>query len=298
MRFTNRTSGLLWIVLAAVLWGTIGVATRGLYATTSINALTISTMRLTIAAPLLLMLGWGKLRQRARTTRRRDWGLMLLSGALTAVYQSAYIASIAYAGVTITTLIAICTAPLLVSAFAIITGREPMRRSTGLALVLGLVGVVLVVGLEPERALSQQAGIGVLLAFVSGLGYGIVILLGRSLTARVHPLHITGVSFSAGAVLLLLFTLVSGQFVLSNTPLSWLLLVYLGAVPTALSYSLFVSGMRSTPATVASIIALLDPVTAALLAALLFGERLTALGIIGAGLLLLALLVLSRRTDR
>jgi len=74
----------------------------------------------------------------------------------------------------------------------------------------------------------------------------------------------------------------------------WLLLLYLGAVPTALGYGLFVAGMKTTQATIAGIITLLEPVTAAVLAAILFGERLTALGIFGAVLLLGAILVLAR----
>jgi len=75
----------------------------------------------------------------------------------------------------------------------------------------------------------------------------------------------------------------------------WGLLLFLGVVPTALAYSLFLNGARSVPASVASIAALIDPVTAAVLAALLFGESLSLEGWVGAGLLLASIAWLSRR---
>jgi DME family drug/metabolite transporter len=68
----------------------------------------------------------------------------------------------------------------------------------------------------------------------------------------------------------------------------------MGCIPTALAYVLFQSGMRSTPATLTSILTLCEPLTAAVLAWLLFGERLSPLGIVGALLLLGTILLLAR----
>jgi DME family drug/metabolite transporter len=69
-------------------------------------------------------------------------------------------------------------------------------------------------------------------------------------------------------------------------------LLYLGLVPTALAYWLFLNGLRHTPATTASILTLAEPLTSTVLAALLFGERLAPLGLLGAALLLAAMGVL------
>ena len=43
------------------------------------------------------------------------------------------------------------------------------------------------------------------------------------------------------------------------TLLGGLLLLYLGCIPTALAYVLFQAGMRSTPATLTSILTLAEP---------------------------------------
>lgn len=76
----------------------------------------------------------------------------------------------------------------------------------------------------------------------------------------------------------------------------WPLFLYLGLIPTALAYGLYAVGLRRTPATLAGIVTLLEPLTASTLGVLLFGERLGVAGTFGAFLLLAAisLLVLRR----
>ena len=65
------------------------------------------------------------------------------------------------------------------------------------------------------------------------------------------------------------------------------LLLYLGAVPSALAYGLFFTGVRAVPAAVASIVTLLEPLTATALATAFLGERLEP-GALAGGMLVLA----------
>ena len=74
----------------------------------------------------------------------------------------------------------------------------------------------------------------------------------------------------------------------------WPLLLYLGVGPTAIAYALFTAGLGRVPATAAGIVSLLEPLTATTLGLLLFGERLGAAGLLGAMLLLAALVILAR----
>jgi DME family drug/metabolite transporter len=78
--------------------------------------------------------------------------------------------------------------------------------------------------------------------------------------------------------------------------IGWLL--YLGAVPTALAYPMFFAGLATVPATIASVITLLEPVTAAVIAVGLLGERLTASAVAGAIVLLTAVAVTSVTSSR
>jgi DME family drug/metabolite transporter len=80
-----------------------------------------------------------------------------------------------------------------------------------------------------------------------------------------------------------------------NYPWSaWALFLYLGLIPTALGYALFYQGVRDTTASEASIASLMEPLSATVLALLIFGERLGALGLLGAALLIGAIIFLYR----
>ena len=68
---------------------------------------------------------------------------------------------------------------------------------------------------------------------------------------------------------------------------------YLGIIPTAVAYWFFQKGLRTVSATAASIISMLEPVVAAVLAWILFDETLAATGIIGAGLLIMSIFLLT-----
>jgi DME family drug/metabolite transporter len=72
-------------------------------------------------------------------------------------------------------------------------------------------------------------------------------------------------------------------------------LVYLGLVPSALAYGLFFTGLRTVPGAVASIVTLLEPVTATALATLVLGQHLPAAALAGGVLVLGAVAVLSVR---
>jgi DME family drug/metabolite transporter len=131
------------------------------------------------------------------------------------------------------------------------------------------------------------------LAFVGACAYAGVIFFGRFLSGKYPALQINALGFSAGAIWLL-FIAQFGGFVGTYPVSGWLLLLYMGAIPTALAYGLFVLGMRTTSASTASVLVLLEPLTAALLSWVLFGERLSALGLLGAALLLGAIYALAR----
>jgi len=65
----------------------------------------------------------------------------------------------------------------------------------------------------------------------------------------------------------------------------------IGVVTTAAGYVLFYAGLRVVPGSVAALLTLVEPLTAAALAVLLLGERLTV-GLVGGGALMLAAVAL------
>jgi DME family drug/metabolite transporter len=227
--------GLVSILLAATLWGTVGVVIQALYRLSDTNPLSIGFLRLAISLPLLFLVCGFTLGRKTFRVARRDLGLMLLIGAMTALYQVCYFSAIAQIGVAASTLITLCTAPVWVALLATVLLRERMTRGVFSAGICAIAGTILLVGVQPNSAM-QSMGLGVLLALGSALGYAVVVLCGRSLAGRYHPLQTLTIGFSSGAMMLLPFAWGTG-LVLSYSVLSWAALLYLGIIPTALALS-------------------------------------------------------------
>lgn len=286
--------GLLSIALAAVLWGTAGVITKLLYHIAATNALSVGFFRLAFAAPPLLAVAWAHLGRRTLAIARRDLPTMAAVGAMQATSQACYFAAIAVTGVAVATLVTVCAAPVLVALLTVAHARERVARATVLALGGALAGTALLVVGRPDAA-PHGSAVGVLLALGAAAAMAAATLAGRALAGRYHPLQVTAIGLAIGAAVVFPPALLAG-FVASYPASGWLLLTGLGLVPTALGYVLFQAGLHTIPATVASVVTLLEPLTATALAWVLFGERLGPWGALGILLLFGALGVLYRGT--
>jgi drug/metabolite transporter, DME family len=294
---TGNTRGLLSIILAALLWGTVGVVVKLIFGLTSTNALSIGFLRLAISVPVLLAASYYLLKGKLFRVAKLDLVLMLLIGVMMALYQVCYFGAIAKVGVAISVLVTLCIAPIIVALVSLCWFGEKLTPQLRLALCFALIGTVLLVGVPSHNAIAPfNTLVGVLLALGSACGYAVITLCSRALARRYHPLQSLTIGLSVGAVILLPFALCNG-FVVNYSTVGWGLLLYLGLVPTVFAYLLFLSGMRQTTATVASITTLLEPLISTILAWLFFKEQLGLWGLLG-GLLLLGAIVLLWRSSQ
>ena len=276
-----------------MMWGTTGLTSRVLNRLSAVDALSVGALRLLTASPALLLLGQALAPGSLRPLLKREWRAVLIMGAAMAGYNGSFFAALARTSVTAGTLLALCTAPLFVAMLARLFLHEPLTRPVLLALGAGLSGTALLVGGQGGRDLLRlDYALGNLLALAAGLSYAVYALVGRAKSHGAPAASLAALSFTTAAILLTPFALANGLRLPTNFP-AWLAVLYLGFVPTALAYALYISGLRSVPATMASIGTLIEPLTASLLAALFLGERLTPSGLLGAGLLLSSLAILS-----
>lgn len=284
-------TGILLVSVAAILWGTVGIATQATYLKSELTAVGVGFFRLAFAFPMVACLCWKTIGKQTFLVSPSQFLKMALIGIMLALYQVFFFASISYVGVAIATLVTLCTAPVLVAAASSIILREKLTKYTLTALFAALLGTALLVGLPEEGNVKGDVAMGILLALGSAIGYSIVALMGRATANTCHPIHSTAVSFMVGAMFL--FPLAAKNiFSVSYTTEIWGLLLYAGLLPTAVAYSLFFLGMRYIKASTASILTLLEPLTATTLAWFIFDERFAPTGITGAILLLSSIAIL------
>jgi len=294
-RASGTRTDLNLLVAAALLWGTGGLAGALLGQAAALSPLAVATYRLaggglTVVAVLAAT---GRLRRPSRAGLRR----ILLVGVLTAAYQACYFASVAMTSLALATVATIGSAPVLVLAAEAVLERRRPRAASLVAIGLALLGLVLLVGGPGHAAPTGRAGggsllLGVLLALGAAAGFGALALVGRRPVAGLDRPATIGLGFVAGSALLGAATvLTGGGLAFALTPTSAGLLLYLGWLPTALAYGLFFVGLRGVLASSAAVVAVLEPVTAMVLGALVLGQRLSPAGLLGAGLLCAAAVV-------
>lgn len=278
----------LALVLAgAVLWGTAGPASQFLYQGTHTSPLAVAMLRLTLAAPLLLLIAAGGLRRDFRALWARA-PLVLVGGASIALYQVFYFQAVAVSGVTLATLTALCPIPVLVAVLARGLLGERTRPIPWLGIGLASAGTLLLVGAPETDAPPATLVLGAILGLLASLAFAGIALSGRALGDHHPPLAVTATLFTVGGVILLPVLLIQPGAVgaaFDHAPL----IAFLVIVPTVLAYGLFYSGVGRTPAAITGIVIVAEPLTAATLGWAMLGETLTPVQLIGAGLLCAAM---------
>lgn len=293
----SHLQGLVEVGAASVLWGTGGLAVQLVREHERLSPLTISAWRMTIAAVVLLValviLGrTGELLGMARARPRQ----LLVVGAGTAAYQGFYFVSVTQVGVAVSTVVSLGLAPVLLTVAEAVRRRRTPAPARLAVLVAALTGLLLVGVAGHESSTGPAPIAGVLLAIASGTTYALTTVAGGSISRTSSPLVLTsGMTLVGAAVLLPCLAFVEGPHVTSDAAaLAWLL--YLGALTMALAYVLLYSGMRAVAPSTAVTASLVEPVTAAVVAAVVLGEALGPVAVVGIVLVLCAVAGLGHPT--
>jgi drug/metabolite transporter, DME family len=275
-----------WFVLAAaVLWGTTGTAQA--FAPEGTQPAVVGAVRLAIGGFALLALA------SARGVLRdlRGWPLFptALGALCMAAYQVLFFEAVTKTGVAVGTIVAIGSGPLFAGGLGFIMRRENPGRQWMIATFLAIAGCVLLTLPKAEVSVNP-AGVG--LALGAGVTYATCAVAAKGLVEERPPDAVMAVLFCLAAVLL------SPLLFLGD--LTWLahgrgmaVALHLGLVATAASYTLFARGLEAVPVATAVTLGLAEPFTAAALGVVVLAERLTGSVMIGAGLILAGLVMLS-----
>ncbi|MFH8222253.1 DMT family transporter [Streptomyces sp. NPDC018057] len=280
--------GLLYLIVAGAAWGTAGAAASLVYRASDMGPAALSFWR--CAAGVVLLLGVRLLRPRARPAAPVGRRVVLLRAGATgfglAVFQTAYFAAVSATGLAVATVVTLGAGPVFIALGARLTLGERLGRSGAAAVAGALAGLaVLVLGSGGATVRPW----GVLLALASAAGYSGMTLLTRHWGRDGGADHSATTVGAFAVATLCVLPLAAAEGLVPHTVepvrLLWLL-AYIGTVPTALAYALYFAGAAVVRSATVSVIMLLEPVSAAVLAVVLLGERLTAATLVGTALML------------
>jgi len=278
--------GHIEVASAAILFGTIGIFVS-LVNRMPIGSIIFYRLLFGITAIAIFFACCGKLGE-LRPNEKKQY--LFLLGILQAGTMLSYFISVKHTTVAIAVLL-LYTAPIYVTLLAPLLLKEPVTRRSLSALVLSLSGVILII--QPGAVFQDMGSmyaIGLLCGLISGLLYACMILTSRYLKG-----YYTGTAQAAWAILITLIiflpysTAISSGVLLENL----YLLILFGLLPTAASLTLYFSGLAYVRAQNASIIALLEPASAVVFAAIILSQQITSSVLVGGGLILAGVLVVS-----
>jgi drug/metabolite transporter (DMT)-like permease len=187
------------------------------------------------------------------------------------------------------------TTPLFTVIVMAVAGEEKLfaRRVGGI--IVGLIGVIILRGGLSLEAPGQA--IGVLLCLAAAASYGVAALLARRRLANSPPLaNATFQLLASSAMMSVVAGIAEPPWTLPMPgALTWLAVIGLAALSTALAYIVFFQILRRSGATNVMLVTLLIPVTAILLGYLVLGESISRREIAGALVIGSALLLIDGR---
>ncbi|BCU68128.1 hypothetical protein HS7_15650 [Sulfolobales archaeon HS-7] len=259
-----RNSGIHYLILASLLWGTIGIVvqeTNSPFVEAFIRSLTGGIVGIVI------------LKDR-RNIFSKD--LILLGIATTTIFEEIYMYSITVIGASLSAVM-LYTAPIWIF-FLAKTKRIAMIIPT----VMVLIGAYLVMDVP---AITVE---GVALGLLSGLTYALLIVHSNSLQKKgFKDLEIIAISLLWASLSSAPLSVLYPDFSVSAIAAG----IYLGLVSSLIAYLLFFAGMKRSGPLVASIASSLEPVFTIVLAWPILGDRLNLTQLIGCALIVVSMIL-------
>ncbi|MGD2147099.1 MAG: DMT family transporter [Anaerolineae bacterium] len=283
----SRLVGTSLVAVSAIAFGTLPVFARYAFAD-GMDALSILFVRFSLAAIIMLVV---VLIRGERLPRGSALYRLVGMGAVGYVAQTtAYLTALEYASAGLVAFL-LYLYPVFVALLAALVLGERFTVVKGLALVLALAGASLTVGPMEGQVL------GILLAIAAATLYSIYIVVGSRVMKDVPAVQSSTVIFAAAGVSAGALMVLNGPR-LPSSGAGWGAMAAMIGISTILSVVTFLAGLERIGPTNAALVSMLEPVVTVLLATWVLNETLPPLTLLGGGLILMAVLSLTRSEVR
>jgi drug/metabolite transporter (DMT)-like permease len=279
----HRLIGVLLVIISAAAFGSLAIFGRYAYAA-GLDTATLLFLRFSLSAVCMaaLLIARGEAWPRGRLLIA-----LIGMGAIGYVGQSfCYLTAIQYASAGLVALL-LYLYPTFVAILAVIFLKSGLTRRKVIALCLATLGAALTA--NPQGGQWN----GVLLAISAAIIYAIYIVVGAGVMQQVSAVQSATIIFISAGVVYAGIALIQGPL-WPTTSTGWWSVAGITIVATVIPVATFLAGLKRVGPTDASLLSTLEPVVTVILAAVLLGERLQPIALIGGGLILGAVALLTR----
>jgi drug/metabolite transporter (DMT)-like permease len=284
----QRFQGMVFVVISAIAFGAIPVFARAAYDAGS-DPISVLFFRFSIAS--IVMIPFIAVQKIPFPRGRFLLGLMLMGGIGYVGQSFCYFTALTMASAGLVAIL-LYLYPAIVVILSSLLFKE---RITGLkvsALILALTGTVLTIGLGGGGSL-----LGIALAMTAPLIYSAYILAGSKITKEVEILSSSTVVMISASFVFGALIAVKGLNV-PQTLMGWGGVLAIALISTVIAIIAFFAGLKRVGPTNASMLSTFEPVTTVVLAAIVFGEEIGFMRVVGGVLILMAVIVLAKSEFR
>lgn len=277
----------LYLVISAFIFGFTPILAKFVYAGGT-NGITLTFLRAALALPVLL--GYLSVKKKRFVRGKKTWGkIVLLSVLGNAAAMICLYAAYDKISVGLATVLHYIYPLAIVLACAAIY-REPITGTKLTAALLVSAGIVMFLDFERRGDFW-----GVILAALSGIFYAFyVVYMEKSGLDKLDYMTLTFLVSLFTAVSVFLFGAVSGRLDFDMTPMAWVNSLLISFLVTFVGLPMFQAGLRHEGAGTAGIISTVEPITGVVLSALVFGEHMSILNIVGCIVIIFGVVILEK----
>jgi DME family drug/metabolite transporter len=306
---TSQFKGYAIVLVGTALWSGSAVFIRYLTEHYAMPPLVLAFWR-DLFVSLTLFAALAIIRPSLLRLPRRHLPFFGLYGIVLVIFNSTWTVSVALNGAAVATVMAY-SSPAITAVLGWLLWRESLGPIKITAVLLSFVGCVFVSGAYSAELWQLNAG-GIVLGLVSGFMFAGYSIFGKMSSQRaVNPWTALTYTFSFAAVFFFLLlqapldlaSLGLGQIGsrgellwLGNDLIGWIVLILLVWGPTIGGYGLYTVSLVHLPASVANLIASLEPSITAALAYVFLGERFTSAQVFGSIMIVAGVVLLRVRT--
>ena len=242
-----------------------------------------AAVRFLLGGAGLWLLAW-RLEGPVRRPRGRDLALVLTAAALgTAINQASFTGALALNSADFVALVQAAT-PLMVAGWLAAVSKQHFGRRVWVGFGLGLAGLALVVDTGGG---ARASALGIVVALIMPASWAAYLLVLPRLLRQYRPLTLSALVTFLGALMLLPFGAVEAVASPPRMSLGWLgLLAYSSLVAVVATTWLFLVGLERLGPARTSAYTYLQPFIAVVAAALLIGEAVLPLQLLGGAIML------------
>ena len=294
----SSLSAILCVIAASVLWGTTGTASAFI---PDVSPLAVGAFSMGVGGVLLVLNAKNDLLSDRQKLLSKP-SLLFIGSLCVAIYPLAFYSSMRLAGVAIGTVISIASAPFFTVIMERLISNKRVTSRWVVSFIFGVVGVILLtLGKTQYLDINAQANnriLGILLGLVAGLTYATYSWTARQMIENgVNSKSAMASMFGLSAILLLpSLLLTGGNLFLDAKHIS--VALYLAIAPMFFGYLLFGQALREIEASKATLITLLEPIVATILAIIIIGETFSPIGWLGMSLMIVCLLLQVMKTPK